>query len=161
MVAVTSFQGIPLVQREIRTYHASILQASVCFIFLKQQCIRVLKRNSTNALCVSLYVSVDWLELIHEIMEAGRTDLHSGPAGWRPRGKHVAACIWYLPTAEFSLAQGKSVFCSGQAFYWWKKAHPHYGRQPVLLKIHQFKMLISSNNILKETSRMMFDWTMA
>ena len=66
-----------------------------------------------------------------------------------------------LLMAELPLAQGKLVFCSGQAVYWWKKAHPHYGRQSALLKIYQFKMLISSNNVPKETPRMMFDWTMA
>jgi len=32
-----------------------------------------------------------------------------------------------------------SVFCSVQGFSWMDEAHPHYGGQSALLKVHQFK----------------------
>lgn len=58
MVVVTSFQGVAPARREVKTYHESILQASVCFMILKEQCIGVLWEIAPMG-CVC--VLVDWL----------------------------------------------------------------------------------------------------
>lgn len=48
-MGVTRFQGTA--RGQVQPYHASILQASACFVFLKWQCIGVLKSIRTNGMC--------------------------------------------------------------------------------------------------------------
>lgn len=53
MVVVTSFQGVVPARREVKTYHANILQASVCFMILKEQCIGILREIApVGCVCV-------------------------------------------------------------------------------------------------------------
>ena len=61
-------------------------------------------------------------------------NLQSSLAGWSPRKEPM---FQFRFAAEFLLAWGWSVFCSGLQLI--GEAHSHYKGQSALLKVHWFK----------------------
>lgn len=107
-------------------------------------------------------------ESAHMIQRPEVENLQGGPAGCRLK---KASVLVQRPSDrrprkidvqfkfESSLLENPhlcSGFCSIQFFNRLGETHPHYGGQPGLLKVHQFKYLILSINILTETPRIMF-----
>lgn len=69
-------------------------------------------------------------KLAHVVIDAGKSKIcTSRLAGWRLREEPIAIWVQKLSAAEFSFVQGRSVFCSTQAFNWLDETHPLYGGQ--------------------------------
>ena len=91
-----------------------------------------LLRNSTSRMCKGL---------AHEFLEADKTKICTVGQLARESGTVNGALQAQKSSAgRIPSCSGEgSVFCSFQTFNWWDEAHPHYGEQSVLLKVHQLK----------------------
>lgn len=50
---------------------------------------------------------------------------------------NVAFQVQMQSAVEFPLVQRMLIICSFQVYNWYDEAHPHYGGQFALLKVHQ------------------------
>lgn len=107
-----------------------------------------LQRNKTHRICVHIYreKEIYFKGLAHMIWRqaspksAGRRRL----AGWRSREelmlpfKSKSHLLAGKNSHSFGGKWWRSIFCSILAFYWLDEAHPYYGGQSALFKIHWF-----------------------
>ena len=81
--------------------------------------------------CVYKYKEIYFKELVHKIIETGKSKFFMVSQQTGELRRTSAAVQAQKPSAGW--------FChSNQAFNWWNEAHPHHGEQSAVFKVHQF-----------------------